>query len=259
MSWVALMYHDVDPAPPAPAGGPARFTVSAASFEVMLDAIDVEGLKGCSLAEARAETDGSRVAITFDDGTRGQLEYAVPALLRRGMTATFFVVTDWVGCPGYMTWTELRRIRDQGMSVQSHTKSHPHLSELGEEALRSELEESRRTIDEALQQRTTELALPGGNAPRRRLRRLLEACGYVAVANSRWGSNSDQASGLRWVRRCNVPRDLDAVLARRILRADPQLAVRHYSREAVLNGVRSLVGADRYARWRRQVLDTLSP
>ncbi|MDH3208287.1 MAG: polysaccharide deacetylase family protein [Gemmatimonadota bacterium] len=255
------MYHDVDPVPPTRAGGASRFTVSAESFELMLDTIHAEGLEGCSLTEARVEPDASKVAITFDDGTRGQLDHAVPALSRRGMAATFFVVTDWVGRPGFMTWDELRRIRDLGMSVQSHTKSHRHLSELDEGALRSELEESRWALDEALQQQTTELALPGGNAPRLRLRHLLADCGYLAVSNSRWGSNSDRGDatgGFRWVRRCNVPHDLDATLARRILRSDRRLIARHYPREALLNGVRSFLGADRYARWRRRVLDTLA-
>jgi peptidoglycan/xylan/chitin deacetylase (PgdA/CDA1 family) len=175
------------------------------------------------------------------------------------MTATFFVVTDWVGTEGFISWDQLREMREWGMSIQSHSKSHPHLSELDGEALRFELEESRREIDAALGQRTTEIALPGGNAPKPHLRRVIGASGYEAVASSRWGANPDRSGQTpRRIHRCNVPRDIDAELAARIVKGDRALVIRHYPREAVLNGVRALLGADRYARWRRRFLNAVA-
>ena len=259
MSWVALMYHDVQPNPPARTGGPGRFTVSRASFELMLDVITAAGYEGCSLETARGAKGSRRVAITFDDGTIGQYEHAAPALRARRMTATFFVVTDWVGTSGFMSWDQLREIKKWGMSIQSHSKSHPHLSGLTEAALHGELDESRRQIDAELVQRTTEIALPGGNAPRLHLRKVLWESGYEAVAGSRWGSNRDRSGGApRRIRRCNVPREIDNDLALRIVSGDRRLVLRHYPREAVLNGARALLGADRYARWRRGVLNVLA-
>jgi peptidoglycan/xylan/chitin deacetylase (PgdA/CDA1 family) len=252
------MYHDVEPVAPRADGGPGRFTVSTASFDLMLDTISAAGMDACSLTRARSAGEGHPVAITFDDGTSGQFDHAVPSLRERGMTATFFVVTDWVGRPGFMTWEQLRQLKDWGMSVQSHTKSHPHLSTLDEVALRTELAESRRVLDERLDQETLEIALPGGNAPRPGLRHLLGECGYAIVANSRWGTNEHRAdapgTGPRTVRRCNVPRVLDADLASRIIHGDLRLKARKYPREAALNAVRALLGAERYARWRRRVL-----
>lgn len=37
------------------------------------------------------------VALTFDDGFKDNLTHALPTLLRYGLTATFFVVSGWVG------------------------------------------------------------------------------------------------------------------------------------------------------------------
>jgi len=259
MSWVALMYHDVQPDPPRRTGGPDRFTVSKTSFELMLDVVTAAGYEGCSLDKARGANGSRRVAITFDDGTIGQYEHAAPALSARRMSATFFIVTDWVGKAGFMSWDELREIKELGMSIQSHSKSHPHLSELNEADLRRELDGSRRELDTELAQRTTEIALPGGNAPKLRLRRVLWESGYEAAASSRWGSNRVRGGRApRWIRRCNVPREIDEDLALKIVTGDRRLVLRHYPREALLNGTRALLGADRYARWRRGVLNVLA-
>lgn len=256
MSWVCLMYHDVAPVAQGAGGGPERFTVSRPSFELMLDAILAEGYVGVSLSDALQAGDRPTVGITFDDGTIGQFEHAVPALRARDMTATFFVTTNWVGAPGFMTWDQLRQLIGWGMSVQSHTKSHPHLSELGHDPLQMELAESKAMLDRELRQNTNQIALPGGNAPRRRLRHLLADAGYSVVATSRWGHNRLERVG--WIRRCTVPQRLSPHLAKSIVKGDVRLALARYPREATLNGLRALLGASRYARWRRRVLDALA-
>jgi peptidoglycan/xylan/chitin deacetylase (PgdA/CDA1 family) len=228
---------------------------------MMLDAIAEAGLVGCSLEAALAGSGAPCVGITFDDGTLGQYELAAPALRARGMSATFFVTTDWVGKPGFMDWPQVGQLSEWGMSVQSHTKSHPHLSQLDREALHLELAESKAILDSRLGQDTVHLALPGGDAPRRGLRAVITEVGYRAVATSRWGQNPDRADALEngpWIKRCNVPRSLDRSLCRKILLGDRGLGLRQVSREATLNGLRAILGANRYARWRRRFLDKLA-
>ena len=218
------------------------------------------GYLGCSLEAAMGKRGvPRRVAITFDDGTRGQFDQAAPALTARGMTATFFVTTDWVGSPGFMTWDQLRGLKSMGMSVQSHTKSHPFLSELGAAELRDELAASKRELDAELRQDTQQMAFPGGNAPHRRLRPILAEVGYRVVAGSRWGVNDDDQGARRapWVRRCTAPRDASREFVARILRGDRRLRLARGLRETVLYGMRGLLGASRYARIRRGVLDAM--
>ncbi len=256
------MYHDVTATMPGDGGGPERFSVPVASFEAMLDAAVARGMAGCSLSEAIEMRGRDRVAITFDDGTLGQFEHAVPALRERGMTATFFVTTDWVGRPGFMSWEQLRRLGEWGMSVQSHSRSHPHLSELDREDLWVEIHDSKSELDRNLRQCTTQLALPGGDRPRRSLRHLLGEAGYSVVATSRWGSNNDSKTAPTgqpvWVRRCTAPRLAAPEIVEKILSGDRLLGVARYAREATLNGIRSMLGAARYHRWRRRVLDAMA-
>lgn len=260
MSWRCLMYHDVLPATDSAGGGPERFAVPLESFEIMLDAIRATDRVGCSVAEA-FEMDQPRVAISFDDGTKSQYDHAVPALLSRDMTATFFVTTDFVGRPGFMDWPELREIAALGMSVQSHSKSHPFLSELDGPELRAELCESKSLLDERLGQNTDQISFPGGNAPRRHLLPTLGECGYRVVAGSRWGMNRGDR-GLnhrRPLHRCTMRGAVTPSEARHILGRARWLSARTSSREFALNSLRDTLGPSRYARWRRRFLDAVRP
>lgn len=257
--WICLLYHDVTAGRLSQNGGPQRFAVSARAFESQLDMIRTAGLRACSIEEAAERAGDGCVAISFDDGDLGQYENAFPALARRGMTATFFITTSWVGRERFVTWEQLREMRDAGMSVQSHTHTHPFLSELDATQLTHELRQSKQAIDSALEQDTATLALPGGDEPRRALRHLLLDSGYSVVATSRWGSNpsTDRASRsapLR-VRRCTVQGEPSAAEFEKILLGDPWLHIRRRTRDRALNGVRAALGPSRYAPLRRKLLD----
>lgn len=256
-AWVCLMYHQVLPGRPA-AGSGDYFAISRESFSRQLDAIAAAGSRGCALRAALSTRAGRPVAITFDDGTIGHYQHAWPELVARQMTATFFVTTSWVGRPGYVTWSQLREMQQGGMEIGSHTRTHPFLSELDAAGVTDELGGAREEIDAALGQRTTAIALPGGDAPRRALRPLLAAAGYTVVATSRWGRNPGFPTGaFPWIRRCTVRGASEPSQFDRILGADFLLSARHRLRESALGSLRGALGPSRYARWRRRVLDVM--
>lgn len=258
-TWIALCYHDVQPVMPRAGGGPAHFTVPTASFELMLDTITRSGATGCSLEAALASPGTRRVAITFDDANIGQYENAFPALVARGMTATFYATTEWIDTPGFCTWDQLREMKAAGMSIQSHTCSHPFLSELSEGNLLIELQESKREIDRQLNQDTIEIAFPGGDPPRRSLRYVMQAAGYRYGVGTRWGMNRDaQTFRQQFVKRCTVRGELTPDVAQQYITADPWMAASWIAKEATLRRLRSTLGASRYARWRRAFLDVVA-
>jgi peptidoglycan/xylan/chitin deacetylase (PgdA/CDA1 family) len=259
--WVCLLYHDVTPELGGPASGPRRFAVQPRSFEEQLDLIRDCGYRGCSIGDALTTPRERRVAISFDDGDLGQFARAFPALVARGMTATFFVTTSWVGRAGYVAWAQLREMKSAGMSIQSHTRTHPFLSELSGCALWDELAGSKADLDDTLEQSTHMLALPGGDFPPGRLRRLVKESGYSVVATSRWGYNRGAGPGGTeplYLRRCPVQGAPRRDYMRRVLTGDRWLAGQRRLREAFLGAVRRSLGASRYARWRRQFLDALA-
>ncbi|HET9808899.1 MAG TPA: polysaccharide deacetylase family protein [Candidatus Limnocylindria bacterium] len=249
--WTCLMYHRV----PAAAEDADYFAVPRARFAEQLDALRAAGMRVVSLERAVSQPRDRTVAITFDDGDESQFQNALPELVARGMTATFFVITARVGMPGYVTWKELGAMARAGMSIQSHTHTHPFLSELSRDDAARELAEARRLLDAHLGQRTTILALPNGDAPRGWTGRDYAALGYTRVATSRWGAN--HGGDARLIRRYTVRRDTSARAFGALITGESSAYSAEALRLLALNRVRAAVGPSRYARARRLVLSTL--
>ncbi len=92
-------------------------------------------------------------ALTFDDGFANTLSDAVPILREHDLPAACFVVPAHVGgdnrwggraTPGIPTlplldWDGLARLRDAGVAVGGHTRTHPRLSSLTSADLEREI------------------------------------------------------------------------------------------------------------------------
>jgi peptidoglycan/xylan/chitin deacetylase (PgdA/CDA1 family) len=123
------------------------------------------------------------VRITFDDGNMSDVVHALPALRRRGLKATFFVVAGRLGAPGFLDERGVRKLLDAGMSVGCHGMSHRPWRRLGDEALREELVVARKILEEIVERPVTEAACPFGSYDRRVLR-FLRRYGYEHVYTS---------------------------------------------------------------------------
>ena len=91
------------------------------------------------------------VVITIDDAYSSVYKYAWPLFKKHNLPFTLFVSTDVIDnkTPGYMTWEEIRNLRDHGVTIGSQTKSHPHMFKLSKERIIEELSISnKRFIDE---------------------------------------------------------------------------------------------------------------
>lgn len=135
------------------------------------------------------------VAITFDDGFRDNLTIALPILERFGLPLTLFVVAGFVDREQYLSKEELREMaRHPLVTIGSHGLWHRHFNQLSYEEARFELLESRRLIEEIIDEPVDLLAWPFGEC-NARLERLSAECGYRASwsvwkgtngAHSRW-------------------------------------------------------------------------
>jgi len=136
---VILMYHAVTPGKTPPA---SPWAVSMQQFREQLDFLAAEGYQTPTMAElvaAPAKTwRGRTAAITFDDGYADNLA-ACEELQKRGMRATWFIVSGSVGQPPrwpddgrpagrLLSAGELCEMRANGMEIGSHTVSHARLT-----------------------------------------------------------------------------------------------------------------------------------
>ncbi|MEZ4710738.1 MAG: polysaccharide deacetylase family protein [Caldilineaceae bacterium] len=127
-----LMYHYLS-IPPADANIYRQdLSVAPDLFAQHLDRMLAEGYTTISLYQlydnlvTGAALPEKPVILTFDDGYLDVYENAFPLLRARNMTATLFVVTDFIDeqRPGYLTWDMAREMLAAGLSIESHGRNH---------------------------------------------------------------------------------------------------------------------------------------
>jgi peptidoglycan/xylan/chitin deacetylase (PgdA/CDA1 family) len=103
------------------------------------------------------------IILSFDDGWENQYNYAFPLLKKYNMTATFFVFTNAIGKPHYLTWDEINEMILSGNKVGSHSQSHPFLTKIrNKAALYSEIVYSKKKIEAETGVQVTSFAYPFG-------------------------------------------------------------------------------------------------
>jgi peptidoglycan/xylan/chitin deacetylase (PgdA/CDA1 family) len=184
---VVLMYHSVSP----DTEDPYQVTVSPHRFEQQLRWLDRRGLRGVSMATllaARARNcDAGLVGLTFDDGYDDFLRYALPALLRRGFTATAFVIAGRLGGVNawdaqgprkpLMTAAQVREVAAAGIEVGSHGLRHVTLSAITGLALLREQLLSRQILQDITGSSVGGFCYPYGHL-NRRVRDGVQEAGY---------------------------------------------------------------------------------
>jgi peptidoglycan/xylan/chitin deacetylase (PgdA/CDA1 family) len=194
-----LMYHYVDEEPP-PAGPYADgLTVRTPDFVKEMEYLVDNGYQAVTLADVYLAMAGAKelpakcVALTFDDGGLDNYTVAFPLLKQYGLRATFFVITKTVGAEGQMNWEQLREMAAAGMSIQSHSISHPDLTGVSDARLKTELVDSRSAISEAVDEPGYVLSYPAGSHDGRVIE-AAKAAGYVMAVATDDGTELDPAS-----------------------------------------------------------------
>jgi peptidoglycan/xylan/chitin deacetylase (PgdA/CDA1 family) len=202
-----LTYHRIDV---LEAGLPAitrRLTVAPRDFAAQMRWLRRNGFHALTQRELFAALEHGAplpprpVLITFDDGYRDVLTYAAPVLHRLDLPATMYVITTRLSGrdPSFLTVPMLRRLERQGVEIGSHTVSHPDLTTLSDRRLRSELVESRRTLERALRHPVQWLAYPYG-AHDARVVDFARRAGYVLAVTTRHGDRQPGAEPLQLYR-----------------------------------------------------------
>lgn len=238
---VVLLYHRIGR--PRLGSLVAGQYVAPSLFRRELDFLTTHGWRQVSLSEM-IEKRGSEAAhgenefcLTFDDGYLSVYEHARPALQDRGMTATVYVVAGSVG--GINGWdrsagdheepmmsaAQVRELAESGFEIGSHTLTHPHLTEVDDDQLRRELQDSKRALEDIIGKEVTSFSYPYGDYDSRVLDTAIDA-GYKNAVATRLGVVLDGTSAFE-VPRVNVRWNaIGLLLARKINRARRASGVR---------------------------------
>jgi peptidoglycan/xylan/chitin deacetylase (PgdA/CDA1 family) len=187
-----LMYHQIG-LYPRPDAHRALFC-HIDRFRSQLRYLKLAGFKVLSLAEAnRCLFHGEAlpprsVVITVDDGYDDFREHAWPALQEYGFPATVYLVSSLIGksaswltdrseLPRLMDANGVRQLHKEGCHFGSHAVSHPRLSRLAPEAMRAEIFDSKKTIEDLLGASVPDFCYPYGDYTLR-ARDLVQEAGY---------------------------------------------------------------------------------
>ena len=166
-----LNFHGVGPALRAIGEHESRAWLAPEFFETILDV-------------ARGHP---QVAFTVDDGNLSDFTHIAPALVKRGLCATFFVCSGRLEQSAFLNRDQLRALRSEGMMIGSHGVGHVAWRGLSPENLRAELETSRGVLEEACGGPIDEAACPFGAYDRKVLAAARRA-GYRRLYTSDGGA-----------------------------------------------------------------------
>lgn len=102
------------------------------------------------------------IILTFDDGYEDAYTTAFPALQKEGMKAVFYIVSQFVNTPAYVTTEQVKDLDKAGMEIGSHTINHADLSKQTETQQLRQLTESKQFLEQLIGKPVTAFCYPSG-------------------------------------------------------------------------------------------------
>lgn len=167
-----LMYHSIAEENEKGKHAYYRTTTTPSMFALHMKHLSDRGYSAISVADAVSllqygSLTSKWAVITFDDGYSDFYRHAFPALCRYKFSATMFLPTAFIGSQPIqfkgkdcLTWSEIRELKEHGVSFGSHTVTHPELSTLDASSVTNEIVNSKRTIEDKIGDSVDTFAYP---------------------------------------------------------------------------------------------------
>lgn len=205
-----LVYHIVRPSYPSDSGAVRAIALTPETFDAEMRYLRTAGYNIVRFSDLEAyfrngtPLPAKPIILSFDDGWSDQFTYAFPILEKYHYTATFFVFTNAIGRPSFLSWDDLRQMLAAGMTVGDHTRSHPYLTGISDPSvLWDEIDGSKQTLEKRLGITVNEFAYPFGvYTPT--IQALVEKAGYQS-ARGDYYSGEQTANRLYALSAINAP------------------------------------------------------
>jgi peptidoglycan/xylan/chitin deacetylase (PgdA/CDA1 family) len=219
------------------------FSIAPAKFAEYLSFLEEEGYVSLRASDLRREWPAilqreRLILLTFDDGYASQRDVGAPLLRRHGFTATFFVISSFLGPTRvhhrfdgkdrtFLGAEDLRQMEREGFEIGAHTHTHPLMGTLPEETVEEEFVLSKRLIEQELGHPLSSFAYPYGrrDAFSQMTRAALQRAGYQTAFTVE-GVRVVPGSDLLRLPRINVDRCDTIATLKRKLRGDYELVAK---------------------------------
>ncbi len=200
-----LTYHHIGPRPRRPRL--KGLYLSPKLFSVQMAELAGAGFSAPPLDGILAPPDGRHPSVffTFDDGFRDVFEHGLPMLRQHRFSGIQFLVSDLVGKTNLwqrrvgdvseplMDEVQVREWLAAGQQIGAHTRTHPWLSRISEDAAREEIVWSKKAIEDMFGIPVVHFCYPYGDW-NQRIRDLVAEAGYHTACTTESGINVAGAS-----------------------------------------------------------------
>ncbi|HSX28344.1 MAG TPA: polysaccharide deacetylase family protein [Candidatus Saccharimonadales bacterium] len=100
------------------------------------------------------------VSVTFDDGWESAYKNAAPVLSQYNIPSTFYIITDTFNDPQYLSTDQIKSLLASGHQIESHTVTHPNLTQVNDTQLGKELSNSKNTLQKLVNGPVTDFSSP---------------------------------------------------------------------------------------------------
>lgn len=212
---------------------------------------DIKTLTIDELSSKHFKPDQKVICLTFDDGWLGNYLYVYPILREYGFKGTFFVATELISKPFYMTWDHLKEMAVNGMSIQSHTVNHRPLGGMEEKETLFQLSESKNTIEERLGTKVNHLSLPHGSK-KVNIWPLAKRVGYKSICTSDVGFQTWESNG-PWLKRISIGDRISEKKFKLIIQRKNRAIWGMIFTKGLKNMLRAMIGVHNYRKLYRQI------
>ncbi len=187
-----LMYHHVS-AKPAKNSLDFGLTVKTPDFAAQMDFLAKNGYHPITLTMLfdhlyyGLPLPRRPIILSFDDGYEDNYTDAFPILQRHHFVAEINIITGMIG-GWYLTWQQIRQMAAAGIEIGSHTIHHLSLADVSPQTARTELLDSRTTLEQQLGVPIQFFCYPSGEpfhtgslARRQFITSLLSQDGYIGA------------------------------------------------------------------------------